>query len=1138
MGTEPEKNSIQDPNAALTTPLDYETLKRLGLESIIRLGSDHWTDYNEHDPGITIMEVLIFALTDLAYRTDFPIEDILAQQQLTSEELARTQFYTARNILSVNPVTIPDFRKIIIDLEDVQNAWILTGDSDFDPTKGALRIIVDPTVKFWEAFNKLKFQENRDEYLQEEQPAVTAAAFEQNLIDLVSDAFFQHRNLGQDLSGIVLRRPLEIRFWIDLAVQQGVIPEEIVGRILLELESYLANAVRFLSFQAMMDKFDQDINAIYNGPALQHGFLPDDALKDAIKELRTVDLIPLLESIPEVVRIRQLKFQTNADKLGIQEYRLEPPGWVYRQNLPIEYKPILAPVDEQLIVISKGDAVFGWDEAKAKTEWQNLRNKQRVAKLSKAKRDVAIPTGRFRDLTSYLSIQTEFPRIYGLQPHGLPPKADAARKGQVKQLKAFLLIFDQIMANYLAQLAHCGELFSWSTEIKRTYFFQGLQDAVSDISLLLNNFPLEPDPDTSHKYRAEPQEMKQALQNYLVNLGKLREDPATFESRRNGFLTHLLSRFGRTLEMYTGSFGALEGNAQSALETEQRVAIDTKQRILENYVPLSAGRGRGFFLQAKTENFSGEFSGLRQWVETLFDMPPETLDVFHFNERFWLGNYNTALPSDNPVAEFTIVSEDGRPVDARELMRIGTVKSNYQVSTEDAEATGEITPRFSLLLFDIPKDESQESRIYKVKQWFTDLEELMASRTRLVQLFSRFNRTSERIYVVEHFLLRPLPQERFFGLSIMDALGKAWLTTVNWHTRHDLEQLQEMTGQEYAYFRIFTAAPETETGFYPDETWQDFVQNIDHETGETSIESHPGPMARFSFGVVRSHTGNFGIELLYGSFSRLVGCKIVSGRAYDTAEDAVSAIRSWLAALAKFRFSVRTRDTGLYALAMEYGPAEDPISFTLNKHFHSEREIETHLLKWQKSIFPVSFSVLGDNSTGYRVRLTHQSAGMVFHFQSDNSFQYYPEAERVIENYRSVLKKEVSRPDKSLNLWKAFLRPWPWNSPELKHNTPPMISRDPYSSMLTIVLPNWPVRFQQEGFREALLKVIESESPAHLWLNTIWLDMPTFHRFRFLYGNWWDAYRNQEAGLPYFRRRLLNFLMTQSFTDHQSSPNE
>src|SRR3546814_5658876 len=80
-----------DKKRKLEPAMDYELLRSLGLKYIEELGSKSWTDYNAHDPGITIMEQLCYALTELRYRSDFDILDLMADKDgniagLRSEE--------------------------------------------------------------------------------------------------------------------------------------------------------------------------------------------------------------------------------------------------------------------------------------------------------------------------------------------------------------------------------------------------------------------------------------------------------------------------------------------------------------------------------------------------------------------------------------------------------------------------------------------------------------------------------------------------------------------------------------------------------------------------------------------------------------------------------------------------------------------------------------------------------------------------------------------------------------------------------------------------------------------------------------------------------------------------------------------
>ena len=57
-----------DKSLVLKPSEDYNFLRREGIKHIEKMGGDLWTDFNTHDPGITLLESLCYAITDLAYR--------------------------------------------------------------------------------------------------------------------------------------------------------------------------------------------------------------------------------------------------------------------------------------------------------------------------------------------------------------------------------------------------------------------------------------------------------------------------------------------------------------------------------------------------------------------------------------------------------------------------------------------------------------------------------------------------------------------------------------------------------------------------------------------------------------------------------------------------------------------------------------------------------------------------------------------------------------------------------------------------------------------------------------------------------------------------------------------------------------
>ena len=55
----------------------YNILQENALKIVQQLSGQIWTDYNEHDPGVTILDLLNYVLWELDYQLSFNLEDYL-----------------------------------------------------------------------------------------------------------------------------------------------------------------------------------------------------------------------------------------------------------------------------------------------------------------------------------------------------------------------------------------------------------------------------------------------------------------------------------------------------------------------------------------------------------------------------------------------------------------------------------------------------------------------------------------------------------------------------------------------------------------------------------------------------------------------------------------------------------------------------------------------------------------------------------------------------------------------------------------------------------------------------------------------------------------------------------------------------
>ncbi|HHJ80183.1 MAG TPA: hypothetical protein ENJ65_00960, partial [Candidatus Tenderia electrophaga] len=121
----------------------FDSLRREGIKLAQQLSGQQWTDYNLHDPGVTILEQLIYAITDLIYRADFAVEDFLVNEagEINFEQQA---LHRPEQVFACRPTTLLDYRKAILDqISELDNVWLIPLDdqaSQDDACLGLYRI--------------------------------------------------------------------------------------------------------------------------------------------------------------------------------------------------------------------------------------------------------------------------------------------------------------------------------------------------------------------------------------------------------------------------------------------------------------------------------------------------------------------------------------------------------------------------------------------------------------------------------------------------------------------------------------------------------------------------------------------------------------------------------------------------------------------------------------------------------------------------------------------------------------------------------------------------------------------------------------------------------------------------------------
>lgn len=146
---------------------DFNALRQIGIDTLQQLSGNQWSDYNLHDPGITILEQLCYALSDLGYRVSLPIPDLMGGKDYAQH------FKTAAEILPTTEPVIPnDYRRLLMDIEGVQNAWAVNNQTE---CRVSLHIALEPTAIADDKLNQLSDLNNLSVVLSvpnEQEPSV------------------------------------------------------------------------------------------------------------------------------------------------------------------------------------------------------------------------------------------------------------------------------------------------------------------------------------------------------------------------------------------------------------------------------------------------------------------------------------------------------------------------------------------------------------------------------------------------------------------------------------------------------------------------------------------------------------------------------------------------------------------------------------------------------------------------------------------------------------------------------------------------------------------------------------------------------------------------------------------------------
>ncbi len=878
---------------------DYSLLLKEGRKFIEKFSNEQWTDYNTHDPGITILEVLCYAITELGYKTAFDIKDLLIERENeTFKDLF--QFFTARSILLNKPVTFNDYRKLLIDMDGVRNAWLnivrnpmpsiwLNCDKSLlihekklseypeDDNKKEIKIrglydvtmeldkhekygdlnelFVEKTIKknnqdftflvdlpSWSYF----FDNNivADDFSEMEFTTFSADAVNRRLYNAklkikLSDRTFTvnvkvhstkkhstvrddiiknlilatgktsivkeylsklkaalivvesvfanlhaNRNLCEDFNTLKGLETEKIGICADIEVQALADNEKVLAEIYYRIERFIAPYVNFYSFEELAGK-GKRTEEIFEGPPLNHGFIDDKELKNSEprKEIMVSDMIQIIMDVKGVQAVKNITLASRYKQqilnssvnwcLKVKEgliprfERARSEIVLHKENIP--YYPVDEEVEEYL------------------EEYHNLERKQKLSKDELY--DFPVPKGNDLSVQDYYSIQDDFPLTYGTGKKGIPGLITEKRKAQAKQLKAYLLFFDQLLANYFSQLYHVKNLFSYSTQVDKTYFYKILynlphgfafsagnkaqsvlfnDEQLPMIYHLIKDFVDKNNPDmkpsinlddyASFKTEWIDYKKKSGFESpgdkhFVKSLDEIVEDTHTFENRRNRFLDHVAARFGEQFSDYVMLMYTLDAKKAPG------ELIDDKAVFLQEYPIISSERGKAFNYKDETAVWNTDnVAGLKKRISRILGIDSYKRAQLSCNP---LNSYFENYKDDSGKLRFRIKdNEENMILDSKEF----NTNTLRQKGIQLIKTLGKNQKHYYRKVTGDRKYNFEIQNKDKVKIATSIDYPTRTARERAIKMsLSIFNGECnfEGFHLVEHLLLRPLTEDDY-----------------------------------------------------------------------------------------------------------------------------------------------------------------------------------------------------------------------------------------------------------------------------------------------------------------------------------------------------------------------------------------
>lgn len=678
----------------------WQRLQKKTLEEIQGMAGQQWTDYNAHDPGVTMADILNYALTELDYRLGFGLPDYLSEKEETPD-FRKYGLFAPEEIFPVSPVTAVDYRKLMTDaVEEVDNLWIYPAGK-----VGWYDLLVELTPDA-ETGSREKVREQ--------------------LLRL----FHANRNLCEGIKNVLFieRKPLVLQG--DISIAPDVDAPLLLAKIYWEAIQFFSTGVRYRKVDELLAE-GMTPDELLDGPDLKHWAIDTQSLKRLPSSYSISRLYRRLSMLEGVLDIRFLGFREEG-KIHTDLLVPERPDCSYTVHIP-ERK------EEAVLRLLVGDVPVEPDLSHLSEMLyaEHARSYGYQNRTKNLKEYISVPGGTCRKIYRHDSIQNDFPECYGINRMGVPRGASDLRKAQARQLKAFLLLFDEVFARGLKELENIPTLLNVDGNVAD----EGVVDLPAP-EVMWDTLVIQPE-------------------------------------KTVGSHTRQVSEKGKWADMLDRMYG--ENSNPAWLKTYDFYKESAGENLKRRFGFLSRipewGRNR-FKAIDLYRNQTGNIPGIKAYVSALlgFEIAGEhpVVNIFpRYNLRLveddWFYQFQKSLLSHNLVPEESIQEgfleriprSDQEPEEGDyKLLRQNLPLLHYNLLFEGLFREGIHLENYRVL--NLPLQTECLLIFYHSarKEWvnlgrFSSRNELIATANSLRRFLLMLNRKSETLYVVEHLFLNP-----------------------------------------------------------------------------------------------------------------------------------------------------------------------------------------------------------------------------------------------------------------------------------------------------------------------------------------------------------------------------------------------